>query len=209
MFDAAEWSMKALPKTFLSLTLFGIAVTSLFCVQRAQAFTMTLEQVGSNVVATGSGAINLTGLSFPFLTMTPSGIQANIGYINTGTPDFFQQDAYSGFTGPTSFGSGGFFSADAISGDIVGIDGLAGLIFVPEGYVSGAALSDSITFNNATLANLGVTPGTYVWTWGAGLPNQNFTLIIGGVGVPDGGSTVSLLGCALVGLAAVRRILGF
>jgi hypothetical protein len=26
-----------------------------------------------------------------------------------------------------------------------------------------------------------------------------------GVGVPDGGSTVSLLGCALVGLAALRR----
>ena len=29
-----------------------------------------------------------------------------------------------------------------------------------------------------------------------------------GVGVPDGGTTVSLLGCALVGLAAVRRRLG-
>jgi hypothetical protein len=26
-----------------------------------------------------------------------------------------------------------------------------------------------------------------------------------GVGVPDGGSTVSLLGCALLGLAALRR----
>src|SRR4029077_525893 len=29
-----------------------------------------------------------------------------------------------------------------------------------------------------------------------------------GVGVPDGGTTVSLLGCALFGLAAVRRKLG-
>ena len=29
-----------------------------------------------------------------------------------------------------------------------------------------------------------------------------------GVGVPDGGTTASLLGCALVGLAAVRRRLG-
>ncbi len=29
-----------------------------------------------------------------------------------------------------------------------------------------------------------------------------------GVGVPDGGSTVSLLGCALLGLAALRRKLG-
>jgi len=76
---------------------------------------------------------------------------------------------------------------------------------VPTGYDSGDALSDSLTFNNATFASLGVTPGTYVWTWGTGLPNQNFTLVIGGVGVPDGGSTVSLLGCGLLGLAALRR----
>ena len=55
-------------------------------------------------------------------------------------------------------------------------------LFVPQGYVSGAALSDSMTFNNATFASLGVTPGTYVWTWGTGLPNQNFTLMIGGAG---------------------------
>ena len=75
---------------------------------------------------------------------------------------------------------------------------------MPQGYVSGAALSDSMTFNNATFASLGVTPGTYVWTWGTGA-NQNFTLVIGAAGVPDGGSTVSLLGCALLGLTALRR----
>jgi hypothetical protein len=62
-----------------------------------------------------------------------------------------------------------------------------------------------MTFNNATFASLGVTPGTYVWTWGTGLRNQNFTLIIGGAGLPDGGSTVSLLSFALLGLAALRR----
>jgi hypothetical protein len=87
------------------------------------------------------------------------------------------------------------------------------ILVVPVGYVSGNVLSNSMTFNNATLASLGVTPGTYVWTWGTGLTNQNFTLQIGSVGVPppgvpDGGSTVSLLGFALLGLAALRRKLG-
>ncbi|MFL6464154.1 MAG: VPDSG-CTERM sorting domain-containing protein, partial [Bryobacteraceae bacterium] len=51
------------------------------------------------------------------------------------------------------------------------------------------------------------TPGFYSWTWGDG-ENQFFALEIGSVGVPgvpDGGSTVSLLGFALVGLAALRR----
>jgi hypothetical protein len=65
-----------------------------------------------------------------------------------------------------------------------------------------------MTFNNQTFATMGLTPGTYVWSWGTGLPNQNFTLIIGGAGVPDRGSTVSLLGFALLGLAALRRRLG-
>ena len=103
------------------------------------------------------------------------------------------------------------YFANSGSGDFVGIKCLTagpnGLLIVPQGYVSGAALSDSMTFNNATFASLGVTPGTYVWTWGTGLPNQNFTLQIGGW-VPDGGSTVSLLGFALLGLVALRRKLG-
>ena len=78
---------------------------------------------------------------------------------------------------------------------------------MPQGYVSGGALSDSMTFNNATFASLGVTPGTYVWTWGTGA-NQNFTLQIGPAGVPDAGSTLSLLSFALLGVAVLRRKLG-
>ena len=88
-------------------------------------------------------------------------------------------------------------------GDRVGIIRTLGVV-VPSGYVSGTALSSSATWNSATVASLGVTPGTYVWSWGAGA-NQDFTLIIRGAGVPDGGSTVSLLGFALVGLTALRR----
>jgi hypothetical protein len=76
------------------------------------------------------------------------------------------------------------FFPDAASGDFVGItQSMGGLLFVPQGYASGAALSDSMTFNNATFASLGVTPGTYVWTWGTGA-DQRFTLQIGSVGVP-------------------------
>jgi hypothetical protein len=64
-----------------------------------------------------------------------------------------------------------------------------------------------MTFNNETFATIGLTPGTYEWMWGTG-PNQNFTLIIGGAGLPDGGSTISLLGFGLLGLAGLRRKLG-
>jgi len=190
------------------VSLLGLGIT-----QSARAYSVTLQQVGSNVVASGSGPINLTGLTFflPGIDFTAR-IRAGGGVIITGPPGGSGDvDVYTGFTGPTSFGSGFFFFPNTGSGDIVGIDAqssFGGLLAVPPGYVSGTALSDSMTFNNATFASLGVTPGTYVWTWGTGLENQNFTLIIEGAGVPDGGSTVSLLGCALLGLFALRRKLG-
>jgi VPDSG-CTERM motif len=194
--------MKALSKRLLRLTLFAIATTSLFSVRPVQAYTVRLHQVGSNVVATGSGPINLTGLTFTGLSSSAAGMNPSIADLAVATG---LQDQYQGFSGPLSFGPGGITFANSNSGDAVtlisGMTSFSGL-FVPQGYVSGGALSSSSTYNNATFASLGVTPGTYVWTWGDGA-NQRFTLRIGTV--PDGGSTVSLLGCALLGLAAFRR----
>ena len=198
--------------------MFTAVTGSLVCVQPAEAYTVTLQQVGSNVVANGSGPINLPGLIFQGTSSVAAGVNAPSG-------DFFppQMNAsfgailtgqvgvvtgYTGFTGPTSFGPGGLFFATTGSGDLVGISSGARALYVPLGYVSGAALSSSATWNNATFASLGVTSGSYMWTWGTGLPNQNFTLVIGPNTAPDGGSTVSLLGFALFGLAALRRKLG-
>ena len=194
--------MKPLPKILLALT--AVAALSLFSVQLAQAYSVTLEQVGSDVVATGSGPLDLTGLT---LVVTYASLPAQIfpvlGQIVTGSGG--ATDGYQGsISGPTSFGGVFFTFASSGSGDSVGIFRDTSTLLVPSGYVSGNALSDSATYNNATFASLGVTPGTYVWTWGAGA-NQNFTLQIGPAGVPDGGSTVSLLGFALLGLAALRR----
>jgi VPDSG-CTERM motif len=202
--------MKTLILAAIRCSLMFVVTASVFCVRPAQAYTVTLEQVGSNVVATGSGAINLTGLTFfgSGVGLTP-GISADFGIISRGRGGaFVKTDSYFGFHGPRSFGSGGLFRPDTSSGDPFAFEApipfFQGAITVPQGYVSNTPLSDSMTFNNATFASLGVTPGTYVWRWGEGA-NQNFTLIIGGVGVPDGGTTVSLFGFALLGLAAARR----
>jgi len=184
--------------------MFTAVTGSLVCVQPAQAYTVTLEQIGSNVVANGSGAINLTGLTFVISGADNPGIVPFSGVISTG-PFASMIDGYRGFTGPMDFGSGAGALPNTASGDFVGISGVGLGLFVPLNYISGTALSDSMTFNNATFASLGVTPGTYTWTWGTGLPNQNFTLVIGRATVPDGGTTVSLLGFALLGLAALRR----
>ena len=181
------------------------AVTaSLFSVRAVQGYTLTLEQDGSNVVAIGSGPINLTGLTFAFSSSaTGVGVNPQFGIIATGATGVVNEDFYTGYTGPTSFGSGGITYANTGSGPDVAIQGvLGGYLILPQGYVSGNVLSDSMTFNNQTFATLGVTPGTYEWTWGNGR-NTNFTLVI--PSVPDGGSTVALLGFALAALGILRR----
>src|SRR5262249_43717173 len=166
MSDAAFHCMKASPKKLLPLALIGIAVTSLFSAQPAQAYTVTLKQMGANVMATGSGAINLTGLTFSSTENGVAGIRASTGDIIMVSGS---SDLYTGFTGPTNFGSGGTFGPNTSNGDHVGINS-SSVLGVPAGYVSGNALSDTMTFNNSTFASLGVTPGTHEWTWGTGLP---------------------------------------
>jgi VPDSG-CTERM motif len=183
------------------------AVVALSFAHPAQAFTITMDQVGSNVVANGSGAFNLTGLTNNNGRLAP--LAANVfpsaGVIQTGPQPQVFLDIFNGFSGPTSFGSGSRTSASLTSGDTVTLDASDNILALPHGYVSGTALSDMMTFNNATFASLGLTPGTYEWTWGTGLANQNFTLVIESAGVPDAGSTLSLLSFASLGLVALRR----
>ena len=106
-------------KPTLATTL-AIVLAWLLSVRPAQAgYTVTLQQVGPDVVATGSGAIDLRGLTFSnsnFLVpeITPSfhrlGSNDMGCSISTG-PSSFQDprqsvDSYVGASGPMSFGSG-------------------------------------------------------------------------------------------------------
>jgi hypothetical protein len=196
--------MKTLILAAIRCSLMFLVTASLFSVPPAQAsYIVTLEQVGSNVVATGSGAFDLTGLTFKGQAFVSPAIVPKFGNITTGASAV--GDLYTGLiTGP-SFGSGFLTFANSGTGDLVSIFGLASQLQVPDNYVSGSALSDSATYNNATFSSLGVTPGIYVWSWGGGA-NQNFTLqIVGTAPVPDQGSTFLLLTLGLLGLVTYRR----
>ena len=116
--------MKTLILAAIRCSLIFTAITgSLVCVQPAQAYSVTLKEVGSNVVANGSGPINLTGLNSDIQGLILDGtIIANIGLIITGPFGAFAH-GFSGITGPTGFGSGGFSFPNSGSGDIVGISG--------------------------------------------------------------------------------------
>ena len=179
----------------------------------AQAgYVVDLTQQGSDVVATGSGNIDLTGLASLFTIATlPAALDPAGAHINTGPTVYTVRDEYTGFTGPTSFGSGGSTLASSGTGDPVDLYGstaVLGVAFlgVPLGYVSDTPLSDSATYEGATFASLGVTPGRYEWTWGGGA-DQNFTIVV--EAVPESSTwAMMLLGFAGLGLAGYRARAG-
>jgi PEP-CTERM motif len=166
-------------------------------------YVVDLTQQGSDVVATGSGPIDLTGLSFGgSLTNDLANITPSFGGIHTGPTLPVNVDTYTGITGPTSFGSGFESFPSSGSGDFVGVE-QGFFLIVPLGYVSGNPLSDTSTYSSQTFSSVGVTPGTYKWTWGPGA-NQNFTLVIGTV-VPEPSTWAMMaLGFAVLGLAGYR-----
>ncbi len=174
---------------------------------RAQAtFLVTIEQVGANVVVTGSGSLDLTGLSSIGATNDTTAINASAGVISIGSPIFDATDRYLGsITGPSSFGSGGsIVSSDSGGGDKVTLYGTNGEVDVAAGYVSGDPLSDSTTYNNATLATLGLAVGSYTWT----LPSDSYTIEVGmpAVTAPEPASlTLLAAGVGMTLLAARRR----
>ena len=197
-------------KIALCAAAIALLSTSVLASAAKAGYIVDLTQQGSNVVASGSGAIDLTGLSFELSFSNVAFIHPSTALIYTGPafPDFLAVDEYTGIAGPTSFGSGDTSFPSSGSGDLVGIEiGASNVdaLFVPTGYVSGDPLSDTTTYTGKTFSTLGVTPGVYKWTWGTGI-NQNFTLDIGTAAVPEPPTWAMLLaGFAGLGFLGYRK----
>ncbi len=183
-------------------------------------YVVNFVQVGSDVVARGSGTIDLAGLLFLSAGSQSAAVWPLNAYEVTGPAVAAPADNYYGVKGPPVFGTSNFTKADTGSGDVVGIEGGSGLIFLPTGYVSGARpgaggarldgspapLRDTATYRNQTLSSLGLVPGgVYPYTFGSGAHEDSFTInIIGSSSVPEPASIV-LFGSGLIALAALRR----
>lgn len=166
----------------LAATVLGLAVGT----SRAD-ITIDVYQNGPNVDVTGSGSIDLTGLAFDYNVSGFAGTTPDQAAIVAG-PAFEATglDVYTGLTGPASFGTGGSQLLSSGTGDDFGVTGADGLLSVPTGYGSGTSLSDTGVFDGATISGLGLTPGTYTYTWGAGGPDHTLTVEIGPAGPVTG-----------------------
>jgi hypothetical protein len=180
------------------------------------AYTITIAQAGSDVVATGAGSINFDALAPYYIgDADPSLIAASGGAIIVGPATPTDDSYYSGIAGPAiSFGPGGAFFADMGGGSIVGLGTFdqtsGGVVTVPYDYSSGTPLGTSTaTWSNTTISGLGLTPGSYVWTWGSGATADTFTLDIaaGSLGAPPPApepATWAMMLLGFAGLALVR-----
>ena len=147
---------------------------------------ITITQNGSNVVLQGSGSLNIDDLTF-----ATSGILGGGGlgpqsatFISGTNGGQFAQ--YNGsITAPANFGTGGGASSSSSTGSVFGV--IINMVppyqlIVPSGYTSGDPISGTMTFNSQTIAGLGLTEGTYNWTWGSGPNADGITMVIGGTG---------------------------
>jgi hypothetical protein len=155
------------------------------------AFLFTLSQVGGNVVVTGSGSFNITGLTLRTNTAVETNTYPTFGVLFAGAATSVNDDQYfqGGLAGPSSFGTGTQVFANSGSGSVVGIEGSNLRLDVPTGYVSGTELTETSTYTGKTFATLGFTPGTYTYTWGSGPTADSLTI----TSVPEP-STWALLG---------------
>lgn len=189
----------------------GIAMATLaagLSLPAQAAFTFTAVEQASDVVFTGEGSLNLSGLVLcchVFLMTPPGFLFPQLPLLRAGTlPEgdgSHAIDEYGFVTGPSNFGPGGISQTSSATGPSVGVGGVGfPSLVVPLGYVSGTALSDSMTFANQTFASLGMIPGTYVWKW----PGDSLTLQIGQV--PEPASLALLaMGVAVLGLVLRMR----
>lgn len=190
----------------LAVRLAAAAVVVLSC-QAQAAYVIDVYQDGPNVAASGNGALNLTGLVSQ--GPAPNGISAvsAVGAVLViGVPG--NVDRYSGFAGPVTFGPGTAVAASQSFGPNIGISGFNTLLAVPLGYVSGTPVQATASWQGATLASLGLTPGEYTWTWAS----DNFTIRIAAPPAPVTPTAIPTLGewgvivlTFMLGLAAFAR----
>lgn len=164
------------------------------------AVLITARQVGSDVVLTGGGSINTTGLTL--VSNTPSWVTPSLDTQSV-RAETGQATSYTGFSGPSAVGSGGVSAfSSSTTGQPFGITQFNGRLFVPRDYVSGTPLLGTPTYSNRTLASFGLVDGTYTYTWGSG---ANADSLVIDIAVPEPATLSLLVGSAALALRRRSR----
>lgn len=175
---------------------------------------VNIEQQGSDVVASYSGSIDLTGIGFQTITLSSSvnriaASQGEVSFLNgvANRASLTFQGKNPWTVAPSAFGTNNtVFFADTVSvaaGNAFGFN--ASGFYIESSYVSGTTISGSMTFENEILASMGINAGV-------GIMNATFssgdTLTVN-TAVPEPTSVALLFtgvaGCVAAGGMRRRR----
>jgi hypothetical protein len=187
----------------LILLCFCFAAFSTTCCNAG--FIVNINQVGNDVVAVGSGSLNVSALTFLSSGTFPSNIVPASGLYRGGVGDVLFS-ATNSIVGPLNFGTGNVNNiANIATGDQVGITAFNGRLFVPVGYVSGNSLSHTSVWTNQSFATLGLAEGTYVYSWGTGPNADSLTINASITAVPEPSALTMTFLAAIAGCSWLRR----
>lgn len=164
----------------LGLLSLAIALVSVIATPARADFTINFTQVGNDVVASGSGSFNFNEAS------ARSGGSLSSRYVYPsraifisvpGTATFIDMDVSNNFSGPSNFGTGLSTTATSNSGNYIGLLAEDQVVRISLAYYQnpGGLMNTTTTWANTTLSALGLTAGTYVWSWGTSSP-ESFTI---------------------------------
>lgn len=172
------------------------------------AVTINIVESGPDVIATATGNISPAAFGTPNCCdisayAAPNGAQ--IGFNSSSSPYHGSLNLLP-ISGPSSFGPGSFTGATSSSGaDALLVAGNSNLLYVNGTYVLGSPLALTDTFAGQSLASMGFTPGTYVYSLfdASGVPVDTVTV---NIGVPEPATwAMMLLGFGAIGFAVRRR----
>jgi hypothetical protein len=195
--------------TFLRFSVFALAGLA---GSAHAAVIVTIQQVGSNVVATTTGSfLSFDGLAQvgTIIGIGSPRIAAQQAYLQMpatadGSTVYRSYDAYEGSGGqwisaPDNFGSGGLFYADQSAGNTGFVISRDGILIVDD-YVLGTPIDTTATWFNSTLSGLGLLENVSKWTW----TGDSLTLAIGNA-VPEPSTYAMVLAGLACGGYLVRR----
>jgi len=141
--------------------------------------TVTIVESGSDVIATGSGTLDTTGLTQGTSTTSTGALRpSNLLRLGAGGAI----DTYDSISTASLGSSSTFVSASSGTGDNFGFFGST--LFVPGSYSSGSSLTGTATWNSNTIAGLGLDEGVYNLVWGS----DSINITIGAAPVPEPGT---------------------
>ncbi|MBC2601612.1 PEP-CTERM sorting domain-containing protein [Puniceicoccus vermicola] len=165
------------------------------------AIVITIQNDGSDVLATGSGSANTAGLSGFANAIAAPGIDSSLARVFIGS-SFASIDRYDlPVGGPTAIGSVGPAYPNSGGGQVFGVLGGSNYLILPSGYSSGDSLSGFSRFTNTSINDLGLSSGNYTWNWGSGANADSLTISV----VPEPSAYAALAGLLTLGIAVCRR----